>query len=64
MAVKKLHEGLDFDVQNRLMHELYNAIGDVMFKFRRYDITKNDFEMVVDEVVLRFLDGEDFDFEE
>ena len=64
MSVKKLHEELDFDVQDRLMHALYNAIGDVMFKFRRYDITKSDFEMVVDEVVLLFLDGEDFDFEE
>lgn len=64
MAVKKLHEELDFDVQDRLMHALYNAIGDVMFRFRRHDITKNDFETVMDEVVLRFLDGEDFDFEE
>lgn len=62
--VKKLNEELDFDVRDDIQHDLYRAVSDVMFKYRRYNISAKEFEEMMEYVTVRFEDGEDFDFVE
>ena len=64
--VHKFNEelGLSFDLMDSLTHDLYNAISKVMNmrRYQRVNINKEDFETIIDEVVINFLDGEDCDF--
>ena len=64
--VHKFNEelGLSFDLMDSLTHDLYNAISKVMNmrRYQRVNINKEDFETIIDEVVINFLDGEDYDF--
>lgn len=64
--VHKFNEelGLNFDLMDSLTHDLYNAISKVMNmrRYQRVNINKEDFETIIDEVVINFLDGEDYDF--
>ena len=50
----RVEESLDFDIRDNLMHDLYNAIGNVMFKYRNYDITEEEFDSILEEVSMRF----------
>ncbi len=45
-----IEESLDFDIRDNLTHDLYNAIGNVMFKYRNHDITEEDFDSILEEV--------------
>lgn len=61
--VRRLNE-VNEDILDNMTHDLYNAVGKVMFKYRNEYISKSDFENVMEFVTTRFSDGEDYDFEE
>lgn len=48
-----------FDTWDDLTHDLFNAVAEVMFKYRNEDITSEDFRSVMDFVIDKFDDVSD-----
>lgn len=61
---KSLKEDLDFNEFSDFNSAIYNAIGDVMFRFRDKDITKNDLDKALEWFDFHFWVDADDDIEE
>lgn len=59
MNGRKLKEELAENVRDDLTHDLFNAIGDVLFNYRNYHITADEFEEIMEFVTDRLNDSDD-----
>lgn len=56
---QNIKEDLDEDVRDDLTHDLFNAIGDVLFKYKKYPISADEFEEIMNFVTDRLNDSDD-----
>ena len=59
MNGRNLKEELDEDVRDNLTHDLFNAIGDVLFNYRNYHINAEEFEEIMTYITDKLNDSDD-----
>ena len=51
---RRINESLDFNTKDNLTRDLYHAMEKVMIKYKRYDITEDDFYYALEEAASHF----------